>query len=158
MQDTITPAQWSALVAEANEAAGDRFEPDWAVAYVEDPASRHPWRWYIALPMGSITEDSTAFVAHEGTARSSKAAVRKVGKHLAEYDGRVIGRDPHGQTLGAIFGSLLRVSGGLALAALLARLGAPPTLVWYLAAALVAVGLAVGLVRHYRALGYQPID
>lgn len=156
--DTITPEQWSTMVADANEAAGRYGEPDWYVAYVPGSGSHSPWLWYVALPMAGPDEDLCPFVAHQGAAPSRKAAVRRIGKHIEEYDARELGIDPRGPLLGAVRGSLLRAAGGLALGAALVALGAPVAVVWYCAAALVAGALAVNVVRRRRALGYQPID
>lgn len=152
---TITSDQWAKKYAEANEAAGEHGEPDWVIAFVRDTDRRNPWLWYIALPMAGLDHDQFPFVVHEGSARTEKRAIAQIAKHIEQYDGEVLGRDPRGPLLAARSGSLLRFAAGVAVAATLASAGLPGALVWYFAAACVAGGLVVDLQRRRRALGFQ---
>ena len=153
--DTKTPEQWSALVADANESAGAHSEPDWAVAYVPGSESHSPWLWYVTLPMTSPGDPLSAFTAEHGAAPSKKAAVRQIQKHITEYDGRMLGRDPKGPTLGATGHLLLRLGAGLALAAVMAAAGLPGVVVWFSTVACVAGALGVFWYRQVRALDYE---
>lgn len=152
---TITSSQWADKVAEANQSAGEHAEPDWVIAFVRDTDRRSPWLWYVALPMSTPGDDLSPFVAHKGAARTEKRAIAQITKHIEQYDGEVLGRDPRGPALTAWYGSLLRWAGGMAFGVSLVAAGLPQAVVWYASAACLVAALGVAVRRKRRSLGFQ---
>lgn len=151
----MPPEAWTRLIDLINEVAAEDAEPDWAIGRVKNPEGGVSWHWYLALPMGSLSDDLPAFVAHQGTAKSLKAASTAVGEHIAEYDGHILGRDPRGPGLRAASGALGVLASGLVLGAAPGALGLPLGVVFYCTAGLVIAALSLEFRRRVRSFGYN---